>query len=661
MLQMVSDGDDCLVRLGCACGDPSLALYHSEDDQIIFCTRCGEITTRQRLINESAMPLTPARNLIWINVANRAECPLVNVSIPVQVFFDASSAPSAELAMPGVVTKISTDKCFFRLEEGAGPTQISLQSEVRLRAEECPLEGETWGWLEEVLHPHGPHGPAYYKVRLALTSLQRKNELESFFQSTCGLKFDWRVLLYADLESANHLRRLLRDCLPMARFDIANNATDFIRLFREHGPDLCILPPVSELMRVVREARGAVRPTQGMIAVTRQRTSLVISQAIQGGADDILLEDCTLEDMRRAIQRCQRKEVAPVRPEDDDSLTKSHEPVPSEPSATVAVTEDDTVRMLCMASETHDPNSSSHLKRIAAYTGAIARIMGWPSWRVARLATASKLHDVGKMGVPDEILRKPGALTEDEREIMKQHSRFGYHILHTSSSELMRMGATIALQHHERYDGRGYPDGLVGDATPIEAQIVTAADVFDALTTARPYKPAWSNEQAIEHLREQAGKLFAPAVIEAFLKVRPEIERNQLHFLDDFRDIWTERRQYPRLPIAPVPVSLEIAMPEQTFRPYRLEGHLSNLSLGGLKVMLNNVSNDLFTVLIGSRRYVKLSCTDPVWQALHQAFCSVVWIDYYAVPDPSGCLMGLAFQRIPDLDEALRELGQNRN
>lgn len=665
LLQMVSDGEDCLVRLGCTCGDPALSMYNGEDDQILFCTRCGEITTSERLLSESPLPVD-RDHLIWLNVANRAECPLVNVSIPVVVGFapspegNGNGGHEGQVELPAVVTKLSTDKCFLRLEESSHLGELDGRRQILIRAEEIPLGGETAGQVEEVLHPRGPNGPAYYKVRLILTSPQRKSELESFFQSTCGLKFDWRVLLYADLDTARQFRLLLRECLPMARIEVASNAVDFMRHFREHTPDLSLLPPIPELMQTVGQTDAAAdHTTHHVIALLKERTASAISQALRWGANDVLPLNCDLDDMRRAIQRCQ-KDGSSDDPDVSSSEARAPEWKARELSITPdAVSEEDAIRMLCVASETHDPNSSSHLNRLAAYAAAIAHELGLSHKQVARLATASKLHDMGKLGVPDEILHKTGTLTEDERAIMQQHARRGYHILHASTSELMRLGATIALRHHERYDGKGYPDGVAGEAIPIEAQIVSVADVFDALTTARAYKPAWPNEKTIAFMQEQAGKMFAPKVIEAFMRVLPEIERDQLRFLDDFRDIWTERRASPRYSIAPVPLNIEIALPERSFQPILLYGHLCNISLGGLKVMLNNVSLDLFTLLISSRRYTKLGGLDGGWGMINQSFCSVSWIDYYAVPDPDGCLMGLSFQKEPEeLDGALERLAQ---
>ena len=127
------------------------------------------------------------------------------------------------------------------------------------------------------------------------------------------------------------------------------------------------------------------------------------------------------------------------------------------------------------------------------------------------------MHDVGKMGTPDHILLKPGRLTDDEMVIMRRHTEIGAAILGGSTSPLLQTAATIALTHHEKFDGTGYPHGLRGEDIPLHGRIVAVADVFDALTSVRPYKPAWPVERAIATLRDGAGAHFDPACVDAFL------------------------------------------------------------------------------------------------------------------------------------------------
>jgi putative two-component system response regulator len=127
------------------------------------------------------------------------------------------------------------------------------------------------------------------------------------------------------------------------------------------------------------------------------------------------------------------------------------------------------------------------------------------------------MHDIGKLGVPDRILLKPGKLDSEEWEVMKRHSTIGAEIIGEHPSELLVLARMVALRHHERWDGKGYPDGLLGEAIPVEARIVALADVFDALLSVRPYKPAWTIEKALYHIREQSGQHFEPRLVTAFI------------------------------------------------------------------------------------------------------------------------------------------------
>ena len=155
-----------------------------------------------------------------------------------------------------------------------------------------------------------------------------------------------------------------------------------------------------------------------------------------------------------------------------------------------------------------------------------------PEDRASLVKMASPLHDVGKIGTPDQILLKPGRLEPSEFEIMKQHAEIGYRILAGSSSELLNLAATIAWTHHEKFDGTGYPRGLVGEQIPIEGRIAAVADVFDALTSARVYKPAMPNERSLNILREGRGKHFDPEVLDAFLDSMEEVVQIQATFKD---------------------------------------------------------------------------------------------------------------------------------
>jgi putative two-component system response regulator len=176
----------------------------------------------------------------------------------------------------------------------------------------------------------------------------------------------------------------------------------------------------------------------------------------------------------------------------------------------------DTIRRLVVASEHKDRDTAFHIERIGEYVALIAEALGAPRGQVELLRHASPMHDVGKIGVPDSILLKPGPLTEEERRTMERHTTIGGRILHGSPSPLLQAGEVIALSHHERWDGTGYPGRLAGEDIPLAGRICAVADVFDALTSDRPYRRALPVERALEMMRAERGRHFDPRVLEAF-------------------------------------------------------------------------------------------------------------------------------------------------
>ena len=181
------------------------------------------------------------------------------------------------------------------------------------------------------------------------------------------------------------------------------------------------------------------------------------------------------------------------------------------------------IYMLGAAGHYNDNDTGLHIWRMAAYARALAEAIGWPEHLAERLELAAPLHDTGKIGIPDGILKAPRKLTAEEWVIMRQHSLIGYEILHCSDTPIFKMAAEIALYHHEKWDGSGYPKGLVGDSIPQSAQIVAIADVFDALTMKRSYKEAWSVEASLEEMRANSGTHFNPALLTIFLNILPKI------------------------------------------------------------------------------------------------------------------------------------------
>jgi len=194
--------------------------------------------------------------------------------------------------------------------------------------------------------------------------------------------------------------------------------------------------------------------------------------------------------------------------------------------------QEEIINRLSIASEVRDEETGAHIHRMSAYSTVLAHEVGLDPERVELVRVASPLHDVGKIGVPDSILRKPGKHTPEEFELMKQHTIFGYRTLRDTGFPLLDIAATIAWTHHERWDGSGYPRGLSGEQIPIEGRIVAIADVYDALTTKRVYKPAFSVEKSCGILREGAGRHFDPTLLACFFRRFDEMREIQDRFPD---------------------------------------------------------------------------------------------------------------------------------
>ncbi len=176
----------------------------------------------------------------------------------------------------------------------------------------------------------------------------------------------------------------------------------------------------------------------------------------------------------------------------------------------------DSIQRLSLAAEYKDPDTADHIRRMSHYSRRLVRELGWNEERADRMLYASPMHDIGKIGVPDRILQKKGSLTDEEFEQIKEHTTIGHRILSGSDSEIMKLSAEIALTHHEKWDGTGYPEGLSGDEIPLPGRVVAIADVFDALTSARPYKDTFSVEKSIDIIRGDSGYHFDPEVVDAF-------------------------------------------------------------------------------------------------------------------------------------------------
>jgi len=185
--------------------------------------------------------------------------------------------------------------------------------------------------------------------------------------------------------------------------------------------------------------------------------------------------------------------------------------------------EQETILHLARAGEYRDEDTGKHIERMTQYSLLIAEELGLPEDKCNIIQHAAPMHDIGKIGIPDHVLLKQGKLSPSEWEAMKTHAQIGYNILRDSSSKYLQAGAIIALNHHEHFDGKGYPANRAGADIPIEARLVAVSDVFDALMSERPYKSAWTLDQSLDHLKQERGKHFDPDCIDAFFNQLPNI------------------------------------------------------------------------------------------------------------------------------------------
>ncbi len=301
----------------------------------------------------------------------------------------------------------------------------------------------------------------------------------------------------------------------------------------DHEPDLLIVDymmPDLNGIEFIRSVRQLYPPdTVPILMVTAAHEKEVRYESLSAGANDFLTKPVDRHefDPRVRTMLTLRASQQRLRTWNDDL----REAVIRK-TADIVAREQETIARLARAAEYRDPETGAHILRMAHYSERIARRLGLDAELCERILTAAPMHDIGKVGTPDHILLKPGRLSDDELVIMRQHPRVGHDILTGSSSPMIQLAAEIALTHHEKFDGSGYPAGSAGEAIPLAGRIVAVADVFDALTSTRPYKAAWELERAFDFIRSNAGSHFDPACAAAFLEQTDEI----LAIRDRFHD-----------------------------------------------------------------------------------------------------------------------------
>jgi len=267
-----------------------------------------------------------------------------------------------------------------------------------------------------------------------------------------------------------------------------------------------------ELVRRVRAMEGLA--DLPILMVTSSDERRIRLQAFAAGVTDFLTKPIDPTELRARAQALLRLSEAQAQLRDRARQLAGEVARATE---RVVAREAEIILRLARAADQRDHSTGDHVLRVADLARLIAEQLGLPEEQVRTIHLAAPLHDVGKIGVPDEILHKPGQLTADERARMQLHTGYGEEILGGSSWTLLKVATAIAAAHHERWDGAGYPRGLAGEAIPLPSRIVAVADVFDALISSRSYKHAWSLEEARRYVLDERGRHFDPACVDAFL------------------------------------------------------------------------------------------------------------------------------------------------
>jgi putative two-component system response regulator len=354
-----------------------------------------------------------------------------------------------------------------------------------------------------------------------------------------------KTILIVDDEA--EIRELLKDIVEALghKTELARDGFEALAKLKL-GIDLALLDLTMPGMdgyeiarRIRRDSDSADIPIIMITALTSREDRL---RAVEAGANDFIAKPADLVEVRtrmtsllnlkeaRDSLKLHKKALETAVAKQTDILRQA---VAEMGNAQRSVYESyvETLHRLALAAEYKDENTGAHIQRVGSYSGLLAQSLHLPPGEVELVRLASPLHDVGKIGIPESILLKPGALTPEERKAMEQHPLIGERLLRGSTAEALHAAEIVALSHHERWDGNGYPHKLKGSDIPLYGRICTIADVFDALTTERPYKKAFPNDKAFEMLKAGGGTQFDPSLAELFFAHRDEV----LHIQEQYR------------------------------------------------------------------------------------------------------------------------------
>jgi putative two-component system response regulator len=326
--------------------------------------------------------------------------------------------------------------------------------------------------------------------------------------------------------------QLLHRFLESAGFNFVRTTTnphEVLELFESFRPDLILLDlrmPEMDGIQVMKQLKPHTeRFYLPILVLTGDITEEAKRKSLSGGAKDFLNKPFDLTEVRLRIENLLETRFLHLELHNQNEILEERV---RERTAEIEEVRLEILERLSLAADYRDDATGRHTKRVSDMAGLIARELGLPDDEVEHIRLAASLHDIGKIGIPDLILLKAGELTAEEVALMKTHTTIGAKVLSGSRSRMLQMAETIALSHHERWDGLGYPRGLQGDEIPLPARIVALADVVDALSSDRPYRTRWPGQRIRSEVMRQSGRQFDPRVVEAYLRVMDNSEQQAL-------------------------------------------------------------------------------------------------------------------------------------
>jgi len=350
---------------------------------------------------------------------------------------------------------------------------------------------------------------------------------------------DSHILIVDDEES---MRKVLQQAITRAGYkcSISGDGEDALEFLDKNSVDIVVtdisMPGISgiELLQLVKEKYNS-----DVIVMTGFAGDYTYEEMVNSGASDFVQKPLSTRELIVRLERVLRERTLCA------EQSKTHLELKSAHTDLKAAYLD-TINRLVLAAEYKDEDTADHIVRMSRYSALLAEKSGLAIDQVQNILYAAPMHDIGKIGIPDNILMKPGKLTNKEFELMKTHTNIGANILANSKAEILQLAEKISISHHEKWNGTGYPLGLSGSEIPIEGRIVGITDVFDALTTKRPYKRPYSVEVASDIIKKERNQHFDPDLVDIFLENLDEIQRIRLEVgstndvsLSDF--VWSER------------------------------------------------------------------------------------------------------------------------